>query len=145
MKKFLSLLLFGLASSAGFCQTNFLPGTIKKKSGETLSGYIDFRDWFVNPTKISFKIDSVGDPKEFTLFDLDFFEIKGKERYVSARVKKDMRPVKLRDLSVMPAVTETEDQVFLRELFNNDKLGLYIYRDFKDHFYVRDGRVCSVN
>ncbi len=38
-----------------FCQENYLPGYIITLKGDTLHGFIDYRNWDRNPDKISFK------------------------------------------------------------------------------------------
>ena len=137
MKKLSILLFVLLANYSAFCQTNYVPGNIKKSNGETVSGLIDYREWSVNPTKISFKSDLQGAVTEYTVFDLVSFEITGRERYVSARINKDIRPVKAQDLALSSKPKNEDDVAFLRELFSNKNIELYVFRDFKDHFYVR--------
>ncbi len=138
MKKIFLLFLLLATGILAFTQNNFLPGTITKKSGKLIIGYIDYREWTINPSKIRFKTDLQLVDSSYTVFDLSSFEITGKERFVVASIKKDMRPVKLQGLTVIPPVIVQDDIVFLRELFWSEKIALYLFRDFKDHFYVKE-------
>jgi hypothetical protein len=138
LKRFYFLCTFLLSSLLLFAQSNFLPGSITKSTGEVVNGFIDYKEWSKNPSKINFKTGQDETVTSFSVEEILRFEVTGKDKYVRARIKKDMMPVKNQDLAVIPANKFETETVFLRELFRNDLIGLYIYRDFKDHFYVSD-------
>lgn len=121
MKKIILLLLLLPAGMLAFTQNNFLPASITKRSGELITGYIDYREWTVNPSKIRFKTNLQLDDSSYTVVDLSSFDITGKERFVAASIKKDMRPVKLQGLTVIPPVIVEDDIVFLRDYFGAKK------------------------
>ena len=139
MKRFAFLSTFLLCSFLLFAQSNFLAGTITKSSGEVVNGFVDYKEWSKNPSAISFKKSLDENATSYSVDDLTGFEITGKEKYIRARIKKDMMPVKVQDFNVLPAEKVVSETAFVRELFRNDRIGLYIYRDFKDHFYVSEG------
>ena len=67
-----------------FSQTHFVNGSIIKKNGDTLKGFIDFRDWTKSPKEIDFKNDSK--KNELTKFkpnDIDGFEVNNLVKYKS--------------------------------------------------------------
>ncbi len=99
-----------------------------------VNGFVDYKEWSKAPSAISFKISLDENAVSYTVEDILGFEITGKEKYIRARIKKDMMPVKIQDFNVLPAEKVVTETAFVRELFRNDRIGLYIYRDFKDHF-----------
>ncbi|MEP7377659.1 MAG: hypothetical protein ABI675_29915 [Chitinophagaceae bacterium] len=119
-----------------FSQKNFLPGRIQKIDGQIVKGLIDYRQWDENPVKIRFKEDQ-GYEILYAASDINWFEVTGRDTYVSAVVTKDIRPVKYDEITVETKDSVVTDTVFLRELVFGDKLSLYLLRDNKDHFYVK--------
>ena len=75
------LLLFPILT---FCQTNFYKGYVIKNNGDTLKGYIDYREWVYSPKKITFKNNNVVD--SFTPDDIKGFEIKGFEKCIPLKI-----------------------------------------------------------
>ena len=138
MKRLASFLTLLLCSLLSFTQSNFLPGSVTKSGGDVVNGFVDFKEWSKNPSSINFKKSLDETATSYTVNDLLAFEITGKEKYIRALIKKDMMPVKISELKVLPAVKLETVTAFVRELFRNDRIGLYIYRDFKDHFYVSE-------
>jgi len=136
MKRFAFSCTFLFCSLLLFAQSNFIPGSITKSAGESINGFIDYKEWSKNPSTISFKKSLDEAATAYSVDDLLGFEVTGKEKYLRARIKKDMMPVKISELKVVPSVKLETVTAFVRELFRNDRIGLYIYRDFKDHFYV---------
>ncbi len=55
MKKILFLLFCILVYSNVFSQKNYLPGYIINNEKDTIKGYINYRNWNINPKKISFR------------------------------------------------------------------------------------------
>lgn len=138
MKRFAFLCIFLFCSLLLCAQSNFLPGTITKSTGEIENGFVDYKEWAKNPSRISFKKGTDAIASSYSVDDLLGFEVMGKEKYIRASIKKDMMPVKINDLKVLPSVKVESVIAFVREIFRNDRIGLYIYRDFKDHFYVSE-------
>lgn len=67
-----------------FGQNNFVPGEITLSKGDSKKGYIDFRDWKVNPELIQFKNDLNGSSVTYKPEELETFKVNG-YTYVSTR------------------------------------------------------------
>ncbi|MGZ3751698.1 MAG: hypothetical protein ACXVAU_10510, partial [Mucilaginibacter sp.] len=83
MRKFLPLLfVVVIAPAILFAQSNFKPGCIVGFKGDTTKGFIDYREWSFNPTRISFK-QSLDDKqsRQLTANDIIYFELTGFESY----------------------------------------------------------------
>lgn len=80
MKKLLSLLYIWCTLPV-FAQVNYQPGWVMpKESQDTLKGFIDYREWEINPEQIWFKTTSSSEQR--TAYNLDncsAFGIAGKE------------------------------------------------------------------
>lgn len=120
-------------------QKNYLPGNIKKNSGETVEGFIDYKGWDINPKQIKFRTSAESPVVVYTISDLISFEVTGKDKFVRADITEDMKPVNVSDLNNIPEKPSVNTTVFLRELFRNERIGLYFLKDFKYHFFVQDG------
>ena len=128
------LLLFPIIT---FCQTNFYKGYVIKNNGDTLKGYIDYREWVYSPKKITFKNNNVVD--SFTPDDIKGFEIKGFEKYSIYKGKVST------DLNIFPNLPDQLDtstvikSIFLRQLTTGKNLTLYFNNDpDKVRFFVAE-------
>jgi hypothetical protein len=126
-----------------FCQLNaqknYKQGLVVLSKGDTLHGWIDYRNWKVNPESIRFKKDSLSEGfQKFTLEDITMFQITGSDMYIRAIVKKDMLPVVLSALRSLPPDSTITDTVFLRTIVTGKVLNLYELVDFKAHYYIQD-------
>ena len=121
-------------------QSNFRKGFVIA-NGDTLRGLIDYRQWEKNPSTIKFKTDvNSANIVEYNTDDISYFEINGLDKYEKAVVNKDMRPVRLKDLTEDADDLYEEDTVFLRILVKGN-MSLYQLTDDKSHFYIKaDGK-----
>jgi hypothetical protein len=119
-------------------QSNYQPGYVVTTAGDTVRGFIDYKDWDSNPEAISFK-SSLTDPdkKSFTLNDIAFFNIANLASYkkytcsISTDFTNTTNLVEGRDTSYKVAT------VFLRVLQLGKNLALYTYADAqKTRFYI---------
>jgi len=118
-----------------YAQSNFQKGFVVAK-GDTTHGLIDYRQWEKNPSSISFQSAAApGNVVEFNTNDISYFEVNGADGYERAVVKKDMRPVHLKDLTENGDDLFEVDTVFLRLLVKG-KMSLYQLTDGKNHFYI---------
>lgn len=120
-------------------QRNFMPGKVKLQDADTLTGFIDYRNWDITPTKIAFKTTEAGPVETYGPGQLDYFEVIGKEAYIKAVVMKDMLPVDETRLSFEGAEHTVRDTAFLRILVSGDHVSLYQLVDLKEHFYIQQG------
>jgi hypothetical protein len=119
-------------------QKKYIKGLVVLFNGDTLHGWIDYRNWKVNPKAINFKSDSLSeDHKKFTVEDLSYFEVKGFDVYRKAIVKKDVLPVDLPSLTTISDSIVT-DTVFLRAIVQGKFVNLFELVDFKPHYYIQD-------
>lgn len=128
------LLLFYTANA----QKNYKQGLVVLSNGDTVRGWIDYRNWKVNPHVISFKKDSLSDEhKKYTTDELTSFQVTGFDVYRRAVVKKDILPVEVASLTTLTDSTVT-DTVFLRTIVQGKVVSLFELYDFKAHYYIQD-------
>jgi hypothetical protein len=105
-------------------------------NGDTIKGWIDYRQWEYNPKTIRFKSDLTMDgSRTYSIDDLLQFEVTGSDKYIKAIVSKDMRPVDINYLENARDTTEM-DTAFLRVLLQGT-VSLYRLEDTKAHFYYK--------
>lgn len=125
-----------------FSQANLEPGTLITDTGESLEGYIDFKDWSRNPTKVSFTTDSTQQPKTYRVWDVQEFTVMG-QKYISRYVKIDETPFKVPVVKVIPRKSR-KDRVFLKVLVEGD-LSLYQYRELRSNFFIEEnGKITAL-
>lgn len=121
-----------------FGQSNYKPGYVVTLKGDTLKGFIDYREWNSNPNSINFKT-AVSDSKtrELTPEQINVFNIIGRETYqrYAGTISMDATDVdhigSVRDTSTRVAT------VFLKVLQKGNNLALYAYTDeLKTRIYV---------
>lgn len=133
------LLLFLLLSSLSYAQTNFKEGFVVTTSEDTLRGFIDYKEWDINPGSISFRASANGGTiQEFNPSNASYFEITGMETFQSYegpitmnRVDKDNLWYERADTTVMIS------RIFLRKLQDGPHAALYAYKDgLKTRFFL---------
>jgi hypothetical protein len=130
--------IFSCVYIASPAQSTFKEGFVVTNTGDTIQGWIDYRQWEKNPKAIKFKNElKVDQAKSFAVEDISYFEIPGFDRYVRAIVRKDLRPVELNRLLGFYKDSTITDTVFLRALIKS-KISLYQLEDEKAHFYIKD-------
>lgn len=136
MEKLIAL-LFVLTPFLLNAQKNFQPGYIVNLKGDTISGFINYKEWGNNPTSIQFKTaNNDAAEKEYGVNDLFFFNIKGKESYLRSVVKISLHPVKIDKLGSRDTAWKI-DTVFLKVLHSGKLASLLSYTDqLKERFYI---------
>jgi hypothetical protein len=140
MKFFLATLLAALAVNL-FAQTNYHSGYIVKNDGDTVKGYIDYREWDRTPKAIHFKIDETGkEVQEFEPQTIKAFEITGLERYISYSGLISMDKTILPNLPTGLDTSRASQTIFLKQVTTGRHLALYQQRDdLKTRFFLVDG------
>ncbi|HTD41168.1 MAG TPA: hypothetical protein VK671_11145, partial [Mucilaginibacter sp.] len=65
-----------LLSSLSYAQSNYKPGYVVDLKGDTLKGFIDYREWGSNPNAIDFKTTVTDkESKRFSPADINYFNI----------------------------------------------------------------------
>lgn len=134
----LLLLLFVIQATA---QSNYRPGTITLANGSQEQGWIDYREWEVNPDHIQFRTGANSKEKRYGILELSAFDIKDQASYRLANISisQDKRS-RLEDMHLGgPDKTTQPGTVFLKLIKEGAILGLYEYTDDnKTRYYIRD-------
>lgn len=139
MKSYLTV-LFVIISSALCAQSNYHPGYVLKNNGDTLKGFINYREWHQNPKLIDFKVNKTD--KEVLIFNpqsIREFQITGLETYVSYTGFISMNQTNFSNLPEKLDTTLKSDTIFLKQLALGNHLSLYKYTDdIKTRFFVAE-------
>ncbi|MDP1623800.1 MAG: hypothetical protein Q8M08_15850 [Bacteroidales bacterium] len=132
---FLSI-LFYFISQTSFGQENYLPGYMVTLHGDTLHGYVDYRNWERNPNKVSFKQKDGEVILSFTPLDIRGFGISD-EIYESAVIQTEISPVNTRELKYDKELDLRTDTGFLQTVVKGVK-SLYFYKNKlgMEQFYI---------
>jgi hypothetical protein len=120
-------LLSVMICGALFSQSNFLPAYVIDNRGDTLYGFIDYRNWANNPSRISFREDLNSPAKFLTPLDVKEFAVDN-EIYVGIIADAEMSPVDLKRVGDDPAFKIVRDTVFLQAILRG-YIGLYYHRN----------------
>jgi len=139
MKPLITILIFALTLPIFVsAQSNYKPGYVVNLKGDTLRGFIDYREWGTNPDAIDFKKSLTDQGSKYGAGDIAAFGIDKLESYktytgpISTDAVNDVSPSE-RDTSYRNAT------VFLKVLEKGDKLALYSYKDeLKIRFYISE-------
>ena len=135
-KKIGLIFLLLLFVNITFSQENFLPGYIIKTNGDTLKGFIDYRNWGTNPGIIKFKQEKI--TSEFTPFDIIEFGVHD-EIYVSGTVELETSPFRTNELDDNPKINTKIKTVFLQSLIIGKKSLYYHKVSFgKEDYYIKN-------
>lgn len=117
-------------------QANYIPGQIILSKGDTLTGYIDYRNWEKNPDRINFIRQPNGAKTIYGPQDVMGFVVEG-DYYLSATVKREVSPYRVNALETHSTLVFEAETVFLQALILGEK-SLYIYKDKTGHenFYI---------
>jgi len=139
MKRIIGLLCSVLLLPfCGYSQSNYKPGYVVTLKGDTLRGFIDYREWSSNPDAINFKTTLTDrDFKKLTPNDIGSFNVDKIDAYKSyiGPVSKDITDANhlgtARDTSVKPVTT------FFKVLQKGPYLALYSYTDeIKSRYFI---------
>ncbi|HEY4197083.1 MAG TPA: hypothetical protein VGM63_16185 [Mucilaginibacter sp.] len=139
MKNFYKALLVAcLLPILSFGQSNYKPGYVVTLKGDTLRGFIDYKEWNASPTAINFKtVIADSKSRKLTPEEIKFFNVNGLESYqrYTGPISMDATDVNHinngRDTSFRTAT------VFFKVLQKGANLALYSYTDdLKLRLYV---------
>ena len=121
-----------------FAQSNYHSGYVVKNNGDTLKGYIDYREWERTPKSIQFKVQQTD--KNILEFDpqtIKSFEITGTEHYISYSGIISMDQTSFPDLPTGIDTSKMLQNIFLRQITTGKYLKLYYQKDdIKKRFFV---------
>ncbi len=120
-------------------QQNLQPGLVVTASGDTLRGFIDYKEWHRNPSTVSFSATEVSPAKTYSHKEIVYFEVDGRETYYLYRVRISMDT---RVLSYLPEKKDTTNRmeaVFLRLVYAGRDIRLFSFNDeSKLRWYVME-------
>jgi len=127
-----------------FSQKNFSPGYVINLNGDTIKGYVDYKNRNVNPDKIDFKLKTDEMPIKYSPEDIKEFGVRD-EIYVSAIVETEVSSDDVDINDQDPEIKIEVDRVFLQTLFKGDK-NLYYYKSSfrKDNFYIKQDTIIEL-
>ena len=137
---YLPLTLVILLSLAANAQSNYKPGYVIGLKGDTIKGYIDYREWSFNPGEISFK-QARGDKqsRQLTADDINYFEVTGLEAYERYAGQVTMDATDLNRLSDTRDTSSKIMVVFLKVLQRGPRVNLLSYTDnMKARFFLQE-------
>jgi hypothetical protein len=113
-----------------FAQSNYRPGYVIQSNGDTLKGYINYREWDHNPTSIAFKNNlSDKQSREFDPNSANKVKINGLETYVSYQGLLSIGSTNLGNLPDGIDSAENQMSVFLKQVATGKHLTLYAHID----------------
>lgn len=138
LKSTITLFVFGLFFSTNLiCQENYQPGVIIKLNGDTVKGFIDYRNWGKNPDAISFRNAVNGTSTVYNPLSISGFRVL-EDYYTSAIVQAECSPYQVNEINFDAALKMRTDTTFLRVMFQGAK-NLYYYNDRngKQQYYLK--------
>jgi hypothetical protein len=141
MKRFYPLMfLVFLMPSFSLAQSNYKPGYIVNLHGDTVKGYINYKEWERNPSAISFKTDlNNGTAESVTTANTNAFAITSLEYYRSYMVHISTAQVDMSSIKQGIDTSYITARVFLKILTTGNNITLFSYRDdIKARYYIQD-------
>jgi hypothetical protein len=137
--KLFTLIIFNfLLLQNVFSQENFTKGFIISVKGDTIKGFIDYRNWEKNPDKITFKNLNSETKKTINPIDIQGFGVNN-DFYESAIVKLELSSNSTIDLTILKELDMKTDTVFLEAMFRGSK-SLYSYKSeqIREQFFIKN-------
>jgi hypothetical protein len=137
MNKYLFLFILTISIGKITAQSNYQKGYIVSNAGDTIHGYIDYRQWDINPFEIKFRPDSLSKQVNYTPLDLKAFVV-SEDHYLGGIFEIDKSPYLIEDLTTENKAFPDTDTVFLTVLVEGT-LNLYYMKDSnaKEHFFIK--------
>ncbi|WP_460923367.1 hypothetical protein [Pontibacter brevis] len=135
------MLLLFLLPSLAFAQANYKPGLVVTSSGDTLNGFINYREWDLAPETVSFQTSgNSGKVQELNAATTRYFEVTGLEAYRGFEVLISTDRVDVGNLSHgSPDSSPSTEHVFLKVLQDGTKVSVYSYKDnIKERFFIME-------
>jgi hypothetical protein len=143
--KLLIILLVALPTVI-FAQTNFHKGYVVKNNGDTVKGYVDYREWGQNPLSINFRVNKNDQQtQQFTPSSIKSFQIDGLDTYISyvGLISQDRNHFP--DLSGKLDTSKIQATIFLKLLTTGSRVSLYSQSDEKKtRFFVAEANEIPV-
>lgn len=122
-----------------YSQNNFIKGFIITNENDTISGFIDYKNWEINPDRISFKKTLADKKSEFyNAMTIKEFDVNN-EIYESGEIQIETSPVQTNELS-HNAVMDFENRTAFLLAFVRGQKSLYLYKTKKqkEQYYIKN-------
>ena len=119
-------------------QSNYKPGYVVTLKGDTLRGFIDYREWDANPDAVNFK-SALTDQKgiSYKPDNIDYFSIDNLESFIRYNGPISMDPTSMDKVAYGRDTSFRTAAVFLKVMEKGQKLALYSYKDdIKARYYI---------
>jgi hypothetical protein len=128
--------------TAIFAQSNYHEGYVLKNNGDTLKGFINYREWERSPKSIQFKINKTDKAtQEFTPQTIREFQITGMEYYISHSGVISMDRTNFPDIPDGLDTSKELSTLFLKQLVTGSHLTLYYNKDdTKTRFFTAENK-----
>ncbi|MFC2123797.1 hypothetical protein ACFLU5_03210 [Bacteroidota bacterium] len=134
--KIFTIILCLFIWTKAFPAGDYREGYIVTNLGDTIFGFIDYKDWEINPKSIIFTLKRGPIGKTFLTTDILSFGVENKI-YRSSIVEIDNSPYRKNEITHSRSPKLVTDTVFLQVLVDGDKR-LYQLKDgnWKEHFFI---------
>jgi hypothetical protein len=122
-------------------QKNYKPALLIKAAGDTVKGYINYKEWDENPKAIEFKL-AITDAKHsrYTPDMLRGFEVIGMDKYFSYLGNISADKNKFPELANNLDTTTVRDSIFLQQVYKGSPLSLFTHSDnYKTRLFITEG------
>src|ERR1700749_556112 len=145
MRSLYILLLVALPTLV-FAQTNFHPGYVVKTNGDTVKGYIDYREWGQNPLSIDFRTNKDDkQTQQFTPESIKGFQVTGMDTYISYSGPISNDRNHFPDLPGKLDTSKVQASVFLKQLAAGNYISLYNHIDEnKTRYFIAEANTAPV-
>lgn len=132
------LIILAVLPISTFAQSNYKPGYVVNLKGDTIHGYVNYREWNNAPRQFSFKNQPEdANATEFNNQNARAFGVTGLVHYERHTVSISIDPLNIDALKMRPDLTTITDTVFLKILTRGTHITLYAYTDdIKPRFYI---------
>ncbi len=140
MRHLTKLLFFALlAPLTSFAQSNYKTGYVVTLSGDTIKGFIDYREWNSNPATIDFKTSLAEKNRKYMPEDLSAFGITGLESYLQYKGPLTMDATDPAHIGTSRDTSFANQTVFLRIWQKGKNVALYSYTDnVKRRYFIAE-------
>jgi hypothetical protein len=133
------LLVIFLLPLFTLAQSNYKPGVIVTLKGDTLHGFIDYKEWENNPESINFKLALSGAAQQYTPNEITYFQVAQLDAYRRYSGPVSMDATNIGRLSSGKDTSYKTLVVFLKLEQDGRYISLYSYTDdLKKRYFVTE-------
>jgi hypothetical protein len=127
-------------------QSNYKPGYIVTQQGDTVKGYINYKEWSYNPQRIEFKTDlASANRTTYSIEDASAFAVTGFEAYRRFTLPVSEDQTEYSNLSQGIDTVMINKIAFFKIIATGKNVTLYSYADkTKQRFFVAEGTQAPV-